>query len=165
MKNQSDMFPALRRSLILLAPLVVVLFMAIFVLTMNFSFSIIMTIRGISTDYFSIGNIGTWYTMQENIVLSESRWRFFNPIEEGRFIGMAGLNLMLLCATPIIAPMLTLTGIVFGYFIDLSDKLTNKSCTRILNRLVSRGQPLFLQIASIFVLIGTAAATIVSVMK
>lgn len=137
-----------------------VIFYAIVISAMNLSFSLILHLQGVVAGYEALFEYHEVVAMQWRVMATETEWRYLDPVGEGAFIGINGVNLLIFCLTPLLAPGLLALVAVAGALMDIADAATSGQVRKIFSEFAQERKPFFLKLASILALAGAAASTL-----
>ncbi len=138
----------------------IAVFYVIVVTTMNLSFSLILHLQGIIAGYETLFGFERGLEMQMRILAVETEWRLLDPIGEGAFIGLNGVNLLVFCLTPLLAPILLAVVALAGAILGIGDAVTDGRVGTLFDGLTQDRRPFFLKLASVGAVAGAGAATL-----
>ncbi len=144
-------------------PGVILIYYILVYSTMNLSFSFIITLRGFATGYFD--GITDVALTQWSIFTHDSIIRFLDPWTEGSRLGVAGMNAIYFCITPLLPPLLALSAVGVGVIMDSAEDLTQGGVSRRMEVFSDRCGPVFAIIASGLAITGSAAAALIAIIK
>lgn len=141
------------------------LYYLLFLSVMGITFSLVVYIQGVAAGYFGFGDLDAAWAIQRNIFISDTEWRLLDPISEGKFLGINGVNLLVFCLTPLLAPGLVLIAAFVGAAFDITDTALNGRASSLLRTLAGDRKPFFLKLASTMAIVGAGAATLLGAVK
>lgn len=141
------------------------LYYLLFLSVMGVTFSLVVYIQGVAAGYFNLFDLEAVWTIQHNIFVSDTEWRILNPVGEGKFLGINGVNLLVFCLTPLLAPGLVAITAMVGAAFDISDTAFNGRVSALLRALATDRKPFFLKLASTLAIVGAGAATLLGAGK
>lgn len=142
--------------------LVVAAFYMIVLTIMNLSFSFILHMQGLVAGYDQLFSWSEAFSMHWAILVSETEWRYLDPVREGRYLGVNGVNLLVFSLTPLLPLALLVAVVATGAVLDIMDAAAAGRVRRLFHGFGADRRPFFLKLASILAILGAGAATLLS---
>jgi hypothetical protein len=140
-------------------PLVLIIYGALLVTTVNISYSIIITIRGLASGYTL--SLSEWWDIHHAVLTQETIWRMVDPVGEGYYLGAGGANALYFCLTPLLAPMLVVFAVTGAFIMESVDRLSRGRLSNWV-RATHKERSRFLLWTTVVALVGSGAAALLA---